>query len=138
LDNDPAYTRPYVNSLREEGYHVIPVTTVTEAEDFIEKDRADLFILDVMIPTKTEAEEEYYKPEVTDYGHKTGLIFYHRMKDKLRAANTPVLVMTVRLDKPLTNDFVAEGLPQDRFSTKMALCDTPVFLKKVKQLLGEA
>lgn len=137
LDNDPAYLGTYEEALLENGFEVKLVTNVTSAERLLETETYDLLILDVMIPTKTEAEENFYPPEATDFGLKTGLLFYCRMKPKLDQNMTPVLVMTVRLDSAILDAFVKAGLKQDNFCTKMSLRERPIFIGKVKEILGK-
>jgi CheY-like chemotaxis protein len=136
LDNDLAYLEPYVEALTDEGYQVTVVGTVGEAEFRLEKGHYDLLILDVMIPTKNDNEEINYSPELTKQGQKTGLVFYQRVKDVLEQAKTKVLVMTVRLDKEVLNEFRDSDLPRDRFATKFALREVEVFLKKVRDTLN--
>lgn len=138
LDNDPAYLTPYVAALIERGYDTQVVTKVLEAEKLVQENRYDLLILDVMIPTKDTSEEVAYPPEATDYGLRTGLIFYRRMRERLRAAKIPVLVMTVRLDSSILEEFKKSGLSQDFFYTKMTLREVPVFIKKIEDIMDAA
>lgn len=137
LDNDPAYLDPYVEALTEAGYHPTVVTTVSAAEQKLRADKYDLLLLDVMIPTKSESEEHTYSPEKTDSGLKTGLIFYQQMKEMLDQSSTSVLVMTVRLDSGIYEEFKKSGLDPENFCTKMSLRQTPVFIKKIKLVLKE-
>ena len=90
-----------------------------------------------MIPTKSEAEENLYPPETTDSGLKTGLIFYRRMKERLDKSETRVLVMTVRLDSGIFDEFVKAGLRPENFCTKMSLRETSVFLEKINEVLSK-
>ena len=136
LDNDPAYLETYEEALRESGFEVTLTTTVTAAERLLAKEKYDLLILDVMIPTKSEAEENFYPPETTDSGLKTGLLFYRRMKARLDEQRTPVLVMTVRLDSGILDEFVDAGLERENFCTKMSLRERPTFISKVSEILG--
>ena len=137
LDNDPSYLETYDEDLKESGFEVTIVTTVTAAERLVENKRYDLLLLDVMIPTKSEAEEKLYPPEITDAGLKTGLIFYRRVKGKLDEQHTPVLVMTVRLDSGILDEFIDAGLRPENFCTKMSLRERPVFIEKVREVLAE-
>jgi CheY-like chemotaxis protein len=136
LDNDLAFLKPYKTALEREGHEVTARKTVSEAEELINKVRYDLLVLDVMIPTKSDQEEEIYPPGVTGYGHQMGLFFYRRMKDKLDDAGTPVLVMTVRIDKDLSDDFAEAGLPRENFALKSRLCEVSTFVEKVKEVGG--
>jgi CheY-like chemotaxis protein len=133
LDNDVYDIKPYVDALRDEGYQVTVVSTVGDADMLIGRERYDLLILDVMVPTKNEEEEAHYLPEETEQGLKTGLILYRRLKRKLEGAK--VLVLTVRLDKAIEEEFFAAGLPRECFETKYTLREAGVFLDKVKSLL---
>ena len=135
LDNDSAYLEDYVKTLEGAGYVVKVVTNVTAAENELQKGRYDLLLLDVMIPTKSESEEELYPPEATDSGLKTGLVFYQRMKSVLEAGHTAVLVMTVRLDSGILEGFVEAGLDRGQFSTKMALRETQTFMAKIEKII---
>lgn len=135
LDNDIAYIAPYKEALDSEGYSVTAVRTVHEADACLDEGPYDLLILDVMIPTKEADEERVYQPSVTDYGHKTGLVFYRRNRERLAAAKTAVLVMTVRLDEYVKNEFAESELPAANFTTKFTLRDVNVFLKKINAIL---
>ena len=134
VDNDPAYIRIYVDELIDNSYEVTVVKSVAEAESLVATNSYDLLILDVMIPTVDDKEELDYPPEQTDYGHKTGLLFYKRMKARLEENNTPVLVMTVRLDRDINDEFVQAGLPRERISTKFALRDVGDFMNMVESI----
>lgn len=136
LDNDPAYLDPYVSALAEEGYQVDVVSTVTRAEELLHQRPYVLLILDVMIPTKNSEEELRYQPSQTESGHKTGLRFYIQNGASLSDNKLPVLVLTVRLDKNIRDEFIAAGLPRDCFATKYDLRDISVFLKKITSLCG--
>ncbi len=127
----------YEEALKETGFDVTVATTVTTAERLIERERYHLLLLDVMIPTKSESEENLYPPETTDSGLKTGLLFYRRMKEQLDNQHIPVLVMTVRLDSGIFNEFIKAGLNPENFCTKMSLREIPVFLDKIKEVLSD-
>jgi Response regulator containing a CheY-like receiver domain and a GGDEF domain len=135
LDNDLTYIMPYVAVLRDEGYAVTAVTTPLEAEAAINNSQFELLIVDAMIPTKTESEENLYNPAETDFGHKTGVVFYQRNQKRLTSAKTKVLVLTVRLDRDVANDFFQAGLPRDCFTTKLALRDVRTLSMKVESVL---
>jgi CheY-like chemotaxis protein len=136
LDNDEAYIQEYRAALEKEGMYAKAVTTVTEAEEAIRNDsKYDLLILDVMIPTKSEDEELDYPPEETNSGLKTGLVFYRRMKEQLKALGTKVIVMTVRLDKGIREEFKEAGLEEHYYFTKMTLRESPFFVEKIRGLL---
>jgi CheY-like chemotaxis protein len=137
LDNDLAYLEPYVEALTDEGYAVTVVASVGEAEYRLKREQFDLVILDVMIPTKDDKEEVDYTPDDTEQGQKTGLVFYRRVRDLLARLKTRVLVMTVRLDEDVLNEFRNYDLPRDRFATKFALREVDVFLDKVNSVLND-
>lgn len=137
LDNDYQYLLPYKNTLAGKDYEVELVTTVREAEELLslDKHKYDLIILDVMIPAQDKEEEIQYPSSETDRGHQTGLVFFRRMKDKFGDALPPVLVMTVRLDQDIQDEFLKAGLSQEHFSTKFQLRDAGRFLNKVESIL---
>jgi CheY-like chemotaxis protein len=138
LDNDEAYVEPYREELERHDILAKVVTNVTEAENLLNSEiNYDLMIIDVMIPTKTEAEETDYPPEETNSGLKTGLIFFRRMQPRLKAQGTAVIVMTVRLDKGIREEFRALGLDESFYFTKMTLRETPVFVEKIKSILEQ-
>ena len=138
LDNDPAYTDPYVSALTDQGYEVSVVETITEAEEALDEQHYDLLILDAMIPTKNEEEEERFPPEETDRGLKMGLIFYKRWKAALDKAQTRVLAITVRIDETIQNEFIKLGLPPESFARKTKIKRVQDVLQKVRVLIGEA
>jgi len=134
LDNDPAQVRPYLETLNEEGYLAKVVSTVTKAESLLRRERHDLFILDVMIPTENSDEEKRFPPEKTENGRKLGLYFFLEYKEKLQRDNTQILVLTHRIDLDIRNEFIKAGLPPKQFCTKFELRDVEVFLKKINSL----
>ncbi|HWT00833.1 MAG TPA: hypothetical protein VN256_11355 [Pyrinomonadaceae bacterium] len=138
FDNDPAYINPYVNALAEEGYGVYVAETVTEAEEALTANRYDLLILDAMIPTKNEEEEEKFPPEETDRGLKMGLIFYKHWKEALDRAGTRVLAITVRIDETIQNEFMKLGLPPEGFARKTKIKRVQDVMQRVKALIGDA
>jgi CheY-like chemotaxis protein len=137
VDNDLAYIHSYIKALENHGAFVNAVTTAFEAESALERERYDLVILDVMIPTKSEKEEQVYRSEETDLGLKTGLVFYRRNKEKMAKAQTQILVLTVRLDRSIMDEFRNEGLPPECYSTKMQLREIPIFLRRVETLVAD-
>jgi CheY-like chemotaxis protein len=135
LDNDPAYLIPFVRALQEEEYQVTVVESLTEAEESLQQDSFDLMIIDVMIPTLNSSEEARYQPEETDLGYKTGLIFYKHNREALNKSGTRTMVMTVRLDKSIRDEFIKAGLPTDAFATKYQMSEPINFLDKVRRTL---
>jgi CheY-like chemotaxis protein len=138
VDNDPGYIRPFKIALEGEGYSVTVASTVFQAEACVDGQSYDLIILDVMIPTVSEVEEDAYRPEDTENSLKTGLLFYRRKGKELEQRGTPVLVMTVRIDKAIRREFIAAGLPENHFATKMELRESPHFVSKIKALLSNS
>jgi hypothetical protein len=57
------------------------------------------------------------------------------MKERFGGGLPPVLVMTVRLDQEILDEFVEGGLHREGFSTKFAIRDVTKFLTKVDNLL---
>lgn len=136
LDNDAAnYLEPYVGALRDEGYDVDVAPTLSRADYLLRSRRYDLLILDVMIPTRAAEEEERYPPELTDYGHKAGFVFYELNKGLLDANSTHVLVLTVRLDSDILAEFIKTGLPRACFATKYDMREIGNLLKKIRDLI---
>lgn len=138
LDNDPSYLTPYVDALQYHGYKVTITTSLLAAEELVEFYGYDLLILDVMIPTKSPEEEKVYETDETDYNLKSGLVFYKRMREMLNSTNTQVLVMTVKLDQDIVDEFLNAGLPQECFTTKMRVRTIDDFVNKVRHLIGDA
>jgi len=139
LDNDLPYIRPNVNALKAKGYDVSQVASLSQAEALLEQSEPsfDLVIIDVMVPTQDGNELKNYPDLETDYGHKSGLVFYNRMRQKLGLQLPPVLVTTVRLDQDIRDEFVQSGLKPEDFLTKYNVRDPGDFLKKVRCILGD-
>lgn len=135
LDNDLPYIRPYVKALRMKDYEVADVAVVSKAEHLLEQFPFDLIILDVMVPTQTVDESRNYSFTETDKGHKTGLVFYKRIRDKMGDKLPTVLVMTVRLDQEIKKEFIKSGLKEENFNTKYSLRDVSKFLKKIQSII---
>lgn len=135
LDNDPPQIEPYVVALRRDGIDVRVERTVSGAERALE-DEPGLVIVDVMVPTKSSEEERLYSPDETDAGFKTGLVFFRRNGERIRSYGGKILVMTVRLDEEIYNQFISAGLKADEFATKFSLREVPSFLRRVLPLLG--
>ncbi len=137
LDNDLAYVETYREAIEKQGIFAKAVATITDAiQEINSVPKYDVLILDVMIPTKSEDEEKICPPLETNSGLKTGLVFYRRMKERLKQHGTRVMVMTVRLDKGIQEEFKAEGLPENLYYTKMTLREIPLFIATVKELLN--
>jgi len=136
FDNDPANLIPFVDALEDEGHEVKVVENLTDAEHSLKEARYDLLIVDVMIPTMSELEETRYKPEETDLGYKTGLLFYIKLKDVLKNAGTKIMVMTVRLDKAIMDEFIKAGLPPESYATKYEMSDPTLFLAKIQTVMA--
>lgn len=132
LDNDSFYIKAYVSALKDRGDVVDVATTVTVADRLLNGNRYDLIIVDAMIPTLNEDEERLFPPEETDRGLKMGVSFY---KHVLQKSDTPVLAMTVRLDETIRNEFENAGLPENAFTTKLAVRTVSSFLEKVDSLV---
>ncbi|MFO1429509.1 MAG: TIR domain-containing protein [Candidatus Competibacteraceae bacterium] len=137
LDDDPAQVSPYLEILDDEGYSAKVVSSVTEAESLLNSDRYDLFILDVMIPTRNLDEENRFSPDETERGRKLGLYFYRKYKEKFKLNETQVLVLTQRIDLDICDEFIKSGLKHGQFCTKFALRDVEIFLKKVNDLISD-
>ncbi len=137
LDDEPVKAMPYLQILKDEGYLARVVSSVTEAEALLNTVHYDLFILDVMIPTKNSDEEKTFPPDKTEYGRKLGLYFYLEYKTKFQPDKTQILVLTQRIDYDIRDEFIKAGLLPEQFCTKFALRDVEVFLRKIKYLLGE-
>jgi CheY-like chemotaxis protein len=142
LDNDPAQTAPYVSALERHGDTVTMVKTVSECEKFLAESTPEnpyqLLILDVMVPTKNEKEEERYPPERTKCGSETGLVFWNQWASRLKQMDTKVMLLTVRLGRDIRDRFLESGLPKESFCTKMDLRETDEFLKRVEQIVGSS
>jgi CheY-like chemotaxis protein len=135
VDNDIPYLRPYVNALKERGYVVNLVASLTGAENLLDDQSFDLIIVDVMVPTQTEDEALNYPYNMTDFGHKSGLVFYNRIKKKLGNKLPTVAVMTVRLDQNIRDEFIQSGLAQSNFITKYSVREVPRFIEKIESML---
>jgi CheY-like chemotaxis protein len=140
LDNDLAETKPYVSALTRNGYDVTVVKSVSECEQRLGADTVashfDLLILDVMVPTKNETEEEKYPPDVTQRGTVTGLAVWKQWSDRLSKNGTKTMVLTVRLDQNVKDEFIVAQLPKEAFATKLDLRDTEKFVAHVNRVLG--
>lgn len=136
LEDEGAHQRPHTRKLRSDGFKLEVARTVTEASKALHRERFDLLILDVMVPTRTKREEEEFPPEKTDLGLKMGLYFYEKLKPRLDETDTKVLVFTVRLDSEVRKAFHRLGLPEDHFATKVELRRVDDFADKVRELLG--
>ena len=136
MDNDAVmYFGQFMEVLADEGYEVEVATTLSRADYLIKSRRYDLLILDVMIPTMSAEEEERYRPEQTESGYKAGLVFYRSNRDLLHANSTHVLVLTVRLDSAIRDEFITAGLPPDCFATKYEMKDAGRLLGMIRNLI---
>lgn len=136
LDNDISFVTPYKEQLEAADFKVTVVRTVGEAARKAMNFSYDLIILDVMIPTKGEAEELEYPPAETEMGHKTGLVFYRRIKSKI-PTHTKVLVLTVMLDESVKEEFLAAELPAKNFATKFSLRTARDFCNRVDSIMND-
>lgn len=135
IDNDPGQIHGFVVALGRAGYDVVLTPSVTQAEQELKRHEFRLIILDVMIPVTAHEEEDHYGGDATDDGHRTGLAFYIRNKDVL-ARHGGLMVLTVRVDKQIRDEFVAAGLPLQSFVTKLELRDAKAFVAAVRKRQG--
>ena len=135
IDNDPAFVLPFAIALDEQEFRVIIARTVSEAEAQLKSEEIAAVILDVMIPVTDAELASGYGSELTDESHKTGLVFYKRLKSVLDERRIPVLVLTVRVDREIVNDFIAAGIEPEAVATKMELREADSLVARVRQLL---
>lgn len=135
LDNDTAYIDVYRKTLVDEGYAVVIVPSVSEAEAELARRTFQLLILDIMIPTTDESEEERYPPAETNHGLKTGLVFYQMHRTALEEKGTRVLVLTARIDTPIKQKLMAKGLPAASIIEKAEVARVDDFLARVHAVL---
>jgi CheY-like chemotaxis protein len=134
IDNDKLFLDMAIFRLQEEGHDVTQVYTVADGLARLSKGHYNLVILDVMMPLAPE--EDALLPEVeTDFGKKTGLVLYKRIRGPLVESKTPVLVFTIREDPTIREELQAAGLPAGSFMTKSEGADTRVLARKVTELL---
>jgi len=136
LDNDPGYIVGFVTAANRAGFDVRVVRSVTEAEAALATRTFDAIIVDVMIPLSAAEQAAGYSGEATDYSHKTGLEFYKR-RAKMLEDRMLVVVLTVRVDQSIRDEFLAAGLSPERFLTKMELNDARVFVAELKRRMTE-
>lgn len=132
LDDDGGYIYPFVKKLQAKGYEVDVVKSVSEAEEYLERNFYSLLLLDVMIPIINNEEEQLYPVESTDSGFKTGLQFFIKNASLIREKSGNVLVFTVRPDVTIQGEFQANGLSPESFATKVDLRRMPDFITKVE------
>lgn len=137
MDNDTPYLRPYVKALQKRGYEAKVVASLSEAEALLNSESFDLVIIDVMVPTQTDAEASEYPYVSTDYGHKTGLTFYNRIKKLLGDKLPTIAVMTVRLDQDIRDEFAQSGLSSDHFVTKYNVREASSFIQKIESIMAD-
>jgi CheY-like chemotaxis protein len=130
LDNDPGQIRGITKALEAGGDDVTLCRTVSSAEQLIDSERFDLVVLDVMIPT-TDSELADYPYDATGDTLNTGLVFYRRVRDRLAANGTPVVVITVRIDDEIGQSFKEAGLLPNFFITRYEVRNTKHLLARI-------
>lgn len=135
-DNDKVFLGPHLLRLQFEGYEVERTFTITKAEQKLRSDKFSLIILDCMMPV-TPSEEDAYSAKETNFGKKTGLVFYHRWKEWLASRNVTVLIFTIREDSAIQSKFMNEGLPSRNFMTKSEGKRPTVLVARVRELMEE-
>lgn len=136
IDNDTRYIYPFEVALKTNGYDVTVVPTVSEGAALVTATKYSLVIVDIMIPVTEEEEATDYPPSMTDETHKTGLVFYKRYRDMLAQRGIPLIVMTVRVDQGIADEFAKAGFPAGAFVRKFEVRDSDVFLEKIRAVLG--
>jgi len=122
----------FVVALERAGFDVTLTKSLEDAERHLAAVRFDVVLLDVMIPITSRDEASGYSGEETDDSHKTGLAFYLKHKKQL-AKHGNIMVFTVRVDKPIRDEFVAAGLKEEDFVTKLELRDARAFVEAVRK-----
>lgn len=136
LDNDPGSTHSYVQMLRRIGYQVESVDTLMKGEEALGERHYDLLLLDVMIPTRGIAEEARYPPEETKMGYEAGFAFFEKMRDRLHAAGTKVMLLSVRPRADLEERMQRLDPKEVTYQGKIAMRDSRVLAKKIEELIG--
>lgn len=135
IDNDLPFLGPFRWALEYEGYQVTIAGTVSDAENFLTGGNYDLVIIDVMMPLTEEDEAAGYSPALTGQGLKTGLAFYIRNRDLFLTRRIEVIVMTVRIDQDIVDEFAAAGVPRRCMVTKFEVGSVVTFLQKIRSTL---
>lgn len=103
------------------GYDVHVEQRLAAAEAYLLREEVGLVIVDVMMPTRDEEEEEAYPPEKTASGYYSGFMFAHRMRARLEALNAGVLFVSQLLRYKLDAGAGKFGVPLDLVFTKFEL-----------------
>jgi CheY-like chemotaxis protein len=123
VDNDPILVQPFADTLCEFGWTVTFAKTATEAILLLQKVDFSIVLLDVMIPLSEEDDVSGFSPEETLNGAITGLALYRRVRNHLEKRRVPVIVLTIRADQALRDEFAAAGLPPEHLVSKFLVSD---------------
>lgn len=134
IDNDERLLAPHILRLETEGYTVKQATTFTEGLKEVENNGYDLLILDIMMPV-SEEEDALLHDKETEKGRKAGFVFYNEYRELLENKRIAVFVFTIREDVEIREKFLAAGLPEKNFMTKIEGADTKVFAARAKDIL---
>ena len=127
IDDDHGPMDLYVQALRQSGFHVEHLDTVSQALDHVVKANkpADLYLIDIMMPP-----EDALTLEESQYGLTSGIVVYRRLRQ--RFPDVPVIMLT-----NISNPEILEILPADAHTTKEAKIDVLPFdlVQRVKERL---
>jgi len=136
LDNDVLGIGGYEKALVSCGHSVEVVASVSKAEDLLAKNQYDLVLIDLMIPIKRHEYEEY-RPEITNGGKNTGLVFYERCKEVIDRKKSLPVILTIRNDKMSQDQATSLGIKKDCYLTKTKYSRAPDFVRKITTLYAD-
>lgn len=94
VDDEPEWTQPYVNALRNTGYDVLCVRSRNEAIDALGTHRFDLIVLDVILPEgRRQGDIATEQPRA-----ESGLLLHDYIRTTLRLTDTPIVFVTIVRD----------------------------------------
>ncbi|MGA3284043.1 MAG: response regulator [Verrucomicrobiota bacterium] len=116
IDDEHGPVDYYVQALVDSGHEVAHLDTVDKVFEYLQNPKpADLFVVDIMMPTLG-------RPELKDAaeGLATGIVFWHQIRE--RFPGVPIIILT-----SVANPEILEGLPFDNKTQIESKIDTLPF-----------
>jgi CheY-like chemotaxis protein len=130
------YLEPFEEAMTKKGYEVKHVYFVSDAVEYLKNEGVDLLLLDVMIPIEEEDFQYGFNADSTSKGMRTGLTFYKKYHEMLKARNIPVLVYTICGNLPeVKEEFTKIGLPDNRYIDKVAQSNINYLINHIEDAL---
>jgi CheY-like chemotaxis protein len=136
IEND--YLDALHEHLAQHQFEIVRAFRVSQAEELIEQMSGllDLILLDLMMDVEAPDITRGYTAENTNEGYRTGLQFYRKNHDRIKALDIPVLVYTILGNQmDVRDEFKGLGLPEENYLDKRRTANVNLVRDQIDRVL---